>query len=56
MLTYVWRQKVRSSNPGYCYLMAGWRTPPKEIHPTGESADRKKRLLWKPFGLAGVAP
>lgn len=23
--TYVNRKKVRSSNPGYCFLMAGWR-------------------------------
>ena len=24
--TYVWDAKVKSSNPGYCFKMAGWRT------------------------------
>lgn len=23
--TYVWDAKVRSTNPGYCFIMAGWR-------------------------------
>lgn len=23
--TYVWSEKVKSTNPGYCFLMAGWR-------------------------------
>lgn len=25
LFTYVWDSKVRSSNPGFCYLKAGWR-------------------------------
>jgi len=40
LLTYVWDKKIRSSNPGYCFLMAGW----KKI---GRSADGKKTLLQK---------
>jgi hypothetical protein len=39
MYTYVDPAKVRSSNPGYCYLMAGW-------HHVGWSA-AGKRLLAK---------
>lgn len=49
LLTYVWCSKVRSSNPGYCYQLAGWTK-------VGWSADGRKRLLQKPFALAGVAP
>lgn len=48
MLTYVWCSKVQSANPGYCYQVGGWRK-------MGWSADHKKRLLWKPFDLAGIA-
>lgn len=39
-LTYVWDKKVRSTNPGYCFKMAGWR-------PIGRSADGRKTLLHK---------
>jgi hypothetical protein len=52
MLTYVWDAKIQSSNPGYCFKVAGWK-----VHPTRpRSADGKKTLLTKPFELAGVAP
>ena len=47
MLTYVWGAKIRSSNPGWCNQLAGWRK-------VGWSADRRKRLLGKPFDLAGI--
>lgn len=47
LLTYVWDRKVRSTNPGYCFKMAGWI-------PCGRSADGKKTLLWKPRALAGI--
>lgn len=51
MLTYVWDKKVKSkypkSSPGYCFKMAGWI-------PIGRSADDRKTLLWKSFGLAGI--
>lgn len=46
MLTYVWRAKVRSSNPGYCYKVAGWRK-------IGTCARGSKDLLQKPFEQAG---
>lgn len=39
-VTYVWRDKVESANPGYCFKMAGW----KKI---GTSKDGKKDLLQK---------
>lgn len=43
LLTYVWDDKVRSANPGYCFKQAGW-----EVHPTKpRSADGKKTLLHK---------
>lgn len=45
MLTYVWRRKVRSSNPGYCFKVAGW----KKI---GTCARGSKDLLQKPFAWA----
>ena len=38
MYTYVDPAKVRSTNPGYCYLMAGW-------HPHGYSKSRKRLLV-----------
>lgn len=47
MLTYVWRSKVRSSNPGYCYKRAGWLK-------IGTCARGSKDLLHKPFALAGM--
>jgi hypothetical protein len=43
MFTYVDPGKIRSSNPGYCYLMAGW-------HPHGYSKKRRRRLLVKNDG------
>ncbi len=49
MLTYVWRSKVRSPNPGYCYKVAGWAK-------RGTCARGSKDLLHKPFNLAGIAP
>ena len=48
LLTYVWRAKVSSPNPGYCFKCAGYRR-------IGRSADGKKDLLQKPFACAGVA-
>jgi hypothetical protein len=48
MLTYVERRKVRSTNPGYCYKVAGWRK-------IGCCAKGTKDLLWKPLELAGIA-
>jgi hypothetical protein len=40
LLTYVWDAKIRSSNPGYCFKVAGYRA-------IGRSADRRKTLLQK---------
>ena len=40
LLTYVWDKKIRSSNPGYCFKIAGWRA-------VGRSADKRKTLLQK---------
>lgn len=37
--TYVWPAKLRSTNPGYCYLRAGWQKD-------GWSKDGKKRRLY----------
>jgi hypothetical protein len=41
LLTYVWDKKVRSTNPGYCFKMAGWTE-------RGRSKDGRKTLLHKP--------
>lgn len=41
LLTYVWDRKVRSSNPGFCFLCAGYE---KAIR---RSADGRKTLLQK---------
>ena len=49
MLTYVWRAKVSSENPGYCFKVAGWRR-------IGRSADGKKDLLQKPCYTATTEP
>ena len=46
MLTYVDTRKVRSPNPGCCFLKAGWQK-------IGWSADGHKRLLHKAFDMAG---
>ena len=40
LITYVWDRRVRSSNPGYCFLRAAWRR-------AGRSADGRKTLLQK---------
>ena len=40
LITYVWDKKVRSTNPGWCFKLAGWRA-------TGRSADGRKTLLQK---------
>ena len=48
MLTYVWDAKVRSVNPGYCFIRAGWVR-------AGRSADGKKTLFRKEFERAGVS-
>lgn len=40
LLTYVWDDRVRSENPGYCFKRAGWR-------PIGRSVDGCKTLLQK---------
>ena len=40
LMTYVWDQKVRSVNPGYCFKCAGY-------HVAGRSADGHKTLLRK---------
>lgn len=48
LITYVWPRKIRSTNPGFCFLVVGWLK-------TGWSADKRKRLLRKPFRLAGMA-
>lgn len=48
LITYVWDKKLRSTNPGFCFKLAGWVV-------TGRSADNKKTLLQKPWARAGVA-
>ena len=45
LYTYVAPWMVRSSNPGYCYLMAGWLKG-------GWSKDGKKRRLYLPVQQA----
>lgn len=47
MLTYVWDRKVRSSNPGYCFKVAGWKV-------AGRSADGRKTLLQKAVSPASA--
>lgn len=46
LLTYVWRAKIRSVNPGYCFKQAGWTK-------IGVSADGRKDLLQKAWEHAG---
>lgn len=48
LLSYVWKKKVRSSNPGFCFKCAGWRA-----HPTKPKSTKGKLLLWKPWPEAG---
>jgi hypothetical protein len=43
LLTYVWDERLRSTNPGYCFQCAGWTR-------RGRSADGRKTLLGKPWG------
>lgn len=55
-ITYVWDEKVRSTNPGCCYKKAGWHTAggaPCCWDWNQRSADGKKTLLHKPFAMAG---
>jgi hypothetical protein len=40
LLTYVWDEKIKGENPGYCFKKAGWKT-------IGRSADKRKTLLQK---------
>lgn len=42
LITYVWDRKIRSSNPGACFKLAGYKA-------TGRSADGRKTLLQKPW-------
>ncbi len=44
--TYVWPEKIQSSNPGYCYQKAGWTK-------AGWSKDGKKRRLVLARGYEG---
>lgn len=46
MLTYVWPKKIRSTNPGYCFQVAGWVR--------SKWTKSKKRLLRKPIEVAGI--
>ena len=41
--TYVWPDKLQSTNPGYCYQIAGWQK-------NGWSKDGKKRRLFLEAG------
>lgn len=47
LLTYVAESKVRSSNPGYCFKMAGYRFLERAKH-------KDKSLFWKPWELRGI--
>lgn len=40
LITYIWDRRIKSSNPGYCFKCAGWKT-------SGRSADGRKTLLQK---------
>jgi hypothetical protein len=40
LLTYVWDSKIKSSNPGCCFKIAGWKA-------ISRSADNRKTLLQK---------
>lgn len=46
--TYVDRRKIRSTNPGYCYLVGGW-------HKNGFSKDGYKQRLFLPTTAAQEA-
>jgi hypothetical protein len=46
MMTYVWPAKIKSTNPGWCFQVAGWTR--------GARTKKKKRLLRKPLWLAGI--
>jgi hypothetical protein len=47
LLTYVWPSRIPSTNPGWCFQVAGWTR--------GEWTAKGKRLLRKPWRLAGIA-
>jgi hypothetical protein len=48
LITYVFDKKIRSTNPGACFKVAGYRR-------TGRSADGRKTLLQKPWLRVEVA-
>lgn len=50
MITYVWPRKILSTNPGWCFQLAGWTKSTW----TKAGPSRRKRLLRKPMWLAGV--
>jgi hypothetical protein len=52
LLTYIWARKIRSTNPGFCFLIAGWTK--LGVNARREPA-RRKLLLHKPMSLAGIA-
>jgi hypothetical protein len=47
--TYVARDRIRSSNPGYCFKMAGWERDRSFVHPALE------RLLLRKENTCGTA-
>jgi hypothetical protein len=49
MFTYINPDAVRSTNPGYCYLKAGW-------HKHGYSTERRRLLLVKYDGCLSSSP
>jgi hypothetical protein len=51
LLTWVWPSKIQSTNPGWCFQLAGW-TRDRYSKKTGK---QRKRLLRKPMRLAGIA-
>jgi hypothetical protein len=52
LLTYVWPSKIRSTNPGWCFQVAGWI----RAGWGKKKGKQRKRLLRKPLlRLAGVA-
>ena len=51
LLTYVAPKKIRSSNPGYCFRLAGYTKPPPAL--AKPKTAKGLRLLWKPWPFAG---
>ena len=72
LFTYVWDDKVKSANPGYCFKRAGWRTcgrnadgrltilevlpPPTELDVRESAACRSGVLVAGPTRRAQAAP